>query len=135
MNLDNALQTLQESAHETPEERANRLARTAAEHDVAEGTLYDVERDLRLAVRDEAEANRGRVDQTISQLQAFAPMLGLHPEDAADLLTVDNGASVLGQVLVGNPTDVARAIRRVDAVFREHGLYEELGTPAPEGGE
>jgi response regulator RpfG family c-di-GMP phosphodiesterase len=135
MNFDNALQTLQESAHETPEERANRLAQTATEHDVAEETLYDVERALRAAVREEAMAHSGRVDRTKAQLQSLAPMLGLHPEDAADLLTVDNSASVMSQVLVGNPTDTARAVRRVHAVFREHGLYEELGTPEPEEGE
>jgi len=133
MDLQNALTTLDETAHETPEERAKRLEATATEHEVSESALYETERAIRAAVRREAEANPGRVDQTLAQVRAFAPMLGIHPEDAEDVATVDTAVNLVGQTALADPAKVAQGVRRLDAIFTETGLYDELGTPEPEG--
>ena len=126
---------LASQADETDEERARRLEQCAEETGADAHTLFEVEEDLLGLARLVGKQNAETVD-VVEQavVEQFGPMMGMDPEKAGELVDVETAASLATQYALARPRVTALAVKTLHETFERRGLYEELGTEAPEPG-
>lgn len=129
------LSLLAAQANETDEERADRLTEAAGSAGVDPETLYLVECDVRGFGQHAAQQHPEKVEQIQQLASGYAPMLGMDPEQAGDLASIDTALSLLGQYATAKPDVTAYVVRALHESFERRGLYNELGTEAPAPGE
>ncbi len=124
-----------EQADESEDERVNRLRENADAVGADPTTLFDVEEDARGLVRLLTERNSETVEDLQLGATAVAPMLGLNPEDAEEVVDPEVAAALVGQMLTSDPEKLALLVYSLHEILRRNGLYDELGTEPPAPGE
>ncbi|WP_157971600.1 hypothetical protein [Halorussus litoreus] len=126
------IETLQNSANETDEERADRLAVLADEQDVSPETLYHIEEELDTLFTDGATETDLDPDAWIADLaETFAPLLLGQDVEGEQLLAMFGGYETLQplavQGLVGASAETAAAAKYLYDLYRAEGYYEDAG--------
>jgi hypothetical protein len=126
---------LASQADETDEERADRLEECAEETGADAHTLFEVEEDLRGLARLAGRENEETVAKVEQIAQQFAPMMGMDPEQAGELVDVETVASLGTQYALAHPEETALMVKTVHEAFERRGLYDDLDTETPTPGE
>lgn len=123
-----------QQANETDEQRATRLSEAASGAECDSTTLYEVEQDLRGLARHYAAQNPEKLAEVRSLGQMYAPSMGMDPDAAEQVLSVDTAAALLGQYATRRPDLTALLVKSLHESFERRGLYDELGTETPPAG-
>lgn len=127
MQLMTQLSMMAAESYESTEERVQRLETTAADTDVDETTLYDVEEEVRRYAKHRLQSLEGEEAQQVEQLKQEAPaMLGVPADDVDDVAAV-----LIARMLVSEPKRVAEIVHNLDWIFQDTGLYYEMDVPTP----
>jgi len=126
---------LASQADETDEERADRLEQCAEKTGADAHTLFEVEEDLRGLARLYGRNNEETVAKVEQFAQQYAPMMGMDPEQAGELVDVETVACLGTQYALARPGVTALMIKTLHETFERRGLYEDLDTETPEPGE
>lgn len=151
MQIMELLETIQNSAYETDEERADRLATLADEQGVSPETLFYIEEELDTLFTNGAKEVDIDPDAWMADLvETFAPLLLGQEVDGQQLVTLFGGYDTLRplavQGLAEHSAQTATVAKYLYDLYRKEGYYEEAGLdpeanwaelddPIPVGGE
>lgn len=126
------IETIQNSAYETEEERADRLARLADEQGVSPETLYYVEESLDTLLSDGASEIGVDPDAEIADLvETFAPLLLGQEVDGEQVVTMFGGYETVRPLAVQGiaqmSAETATLAKYLYDLYRTEGYYEEAG--------
>lgn len=132
MQLMELIETIQNSAYETEDERADRLARLADEQDVDPETLYHIEESLDTLLSDGANEIGVNPDAEMADLvETFAPFLLGQEVDGEQLVAMSGGYETLRPVAVQGiaqmSAETATVAKYLYDIYRTEGYYEEAG--------
>ncbi len=135
MQIIELFETIQNSAYETDEERADRLADLADRQGVSPETLYHIEEELDSLLTD--AVTEGDIDpdaQLADLLETFAPLLLGQEIDGRQLVSMFGGYDTLSPLAVQGIAEcspgTARVAKYLYDLYRTEGYYEEAGIDA-----
>jgi len=132
MNLQTILTDLRDLSDETPEDKATRLRKQAETAGVNPETLLTVEDEAVGLCQHKSEDYDEEIQQLTEKAQALAPMLGIPPEEVAEVVTRDTVIQLLGMLATTNPEKNAQIVATLHSIYERAGLYDELDTETPD---
>lgn len=145
------LESIQNSAYETDDERADRLAALADEQGVSPETLYYIEEELETLFTNGAKEADFDPDAWMADLvETFAPLLLGQEVDGRQLIAMFGGYETVCPLAVQgvaeHSAETAKIAKYLYDLYRKEGYYEEVGIdpeanwaeiddPIPVGGE